>query len=217
MRSRISGVFLGLATLVALTFSSPAYSLAVNPASSTLSLARGCTSANCFLSEIFTLSGTPSVTGSFDIVGTTLTFSIDLLAASLPGSDGAVTGVDFTNVNYSGSFSVTDEGSNMYSFLDQNSTVMGTMTPSGAGSPVDFDITPVNTTGNCSGTPGTSLVCGFQFGAGIGFAIDVNGNDRYFNHTVNVFSVIPEPGTATLFGLGLIALGAGRRNASRVA
>jgi hypothetical protein len=215
MRNRLSAGFLGLAAVVIFALSAaPLGALTINPASSGLHDAQGCSTANCILSGIYSLSGAPSVTGSFDIVGTTLSFSIDLVAATMTGNDGAVTAVDFANVNYSGSFTVVDEGSNMFSFLDQQATVAGTLTPVGAGSPVAFDIFPVNVTGNCSGTPGSSLACGLQFGAGQGFEIDVNGNPRFFRHTVDVFSV-PEPGTALLLGLGLSGLAVNRRRSVR--
>jgi hypothetical protein len=217
MRNRLSCGYLGLAALVILALSAaPLSALTINPSSSGLHVARGCSSASCFGTQIYSLSGAPSVTGSFDIVGTTLSFSIDLVAATLTGNDGAVTAVDFTNVNYSGSFTVDVDSATEFSFLDQDATVAGTLTPVGAGSLVDFDIFPVNVTGNCSGTPGSSLACGLQFGAGVGFEIDVNGNPRFFNHTVNIFSV-PEPGTALLLGLGLSGLAVNRRRSVRVA
>jgi len=211
MRNRLSGGFLSLAALVVLAFSAaPASALQINTSSSGLHVAKGCSTPDCFMSEIYLLSGAPSVSGSFDIVGTTLTFSIDLAAATLVGTDGAVTAVDFSNVNYSGSLTVTDEGSGMFSIVDQDATVAGTLTPVGAGVPVGFNIFPVNVLGSCTGTPGTSLGCGLQFGAGAGFEIDVNGNPRFFRHTVDIFSV-PEPSTALLFGLGLSGLAVSRR------
>ncbi len=217
MRNRLSSGFPSLAALVIFSLSAaPLSALTINPASSGLLDARGCSTANCILSEIYSLSGAPAVSGTFDIVGTTLTFSIDLVAATLPGNDGAVTAVDFGNVNYSGSVTVVDEGSNQFSFLDQDATVTGTLTPVGAGSATPFNITPVNLTGNCLGTPGSSLACGLQFGAGVGFEIEVNGNPRYFNHSVDLFSV-PEPGTALLLGLGLTGLAANRRRSILVA
>jgi len=211
MRNRLSGGFLSLAALVIFAFlATPASALQINTSSSGLHVAKGCSTPDCFMSEIYVLSGAPSVSGSFDIVGTTLTFSIDLAAATLTGSDGAVTAVDFSNVNYSGSLTVVDQGSGMFGIIDQDATVAGTLTPIGAGSPVPFDIFPVNVVGNCTGTPGTSLGCGLQFGAGAGFEIGVNGNPRFFRHTVDIFSV-PEPSTALLFGLGLSGLAMNRR------
>jgi hypothetical protein len=211
MRKRLSGGFLGLAALALLAFSAaPVSALTINSSSSGLHVADGCSTASCFLSGIYMLSGAPPVSGSFDIVGTTLTFSIDLAAATLIGSDGTVSAVDFSNVNYSGSVTVGNEGSNMFSILDQNATVSGTLTPVGDGSATAFNIFPVNVVGNCTGTPGTSLGCGLQFGAGAGFEIDVNGNPRFFRHTVDIFSV-PEPSAALLLGLGLSGLAASRR------
>lgn len=217
MRNQSPGGLLGLAGLLVFAFSAtPTSALTINTSSSTLSVARGCGSPSCFFSEIYTLSGAPAVSGSFDISGTTLTFSIDLVAATLIGSDGAVTAVNFTNVNYSGSVTVVDQGS-FFSITDQSATVAGTLTPVGAGSAVAFNLFPVNLSGGiCSGTPGSSLSCGMTFGAGIGFEIDVNGNPRYFNHTVNLFS-IPEPNAALLLGLGLSGLAASRRRSIRVA
>ena len=67
----------------------------------------------------------------------------------------------------------------------------------------------------CSGTPGSVLTCGFLFGSS-DFQVDVNGNPRYFRHFVDVGSLIPEPGTALLFGTGLSLLCI-RRQATRSA
>ena len=216
MRNRSFKRFVAHAAFVvsALSFATPALSLTIAPAVSGLDQANGCASAACFpFNSIFSLPTPSPVSGTFDIVGTTLTFSIDLAGpATLVGNDGLVTSVDFTNVNYSGSFSVVP-GVADFSFTDQSSTVSGTLTPNGAGSAVAFNIAGVNTTGSCTGTPGTSLVCGFQFGAGAGFAIDVNGNQRYFNHLVDINGVVPEPSSALMIGLGLTALAVRRRHA----
>ena len=226
MRKRPSGGFLSLAAFVILASSAaPLSALTVNPSSSVLAAASGCgTASNFCFSKIFLLSGTESVSGSFDIVGTTLNFSVDLVTATLTGSDGAVSAVVFSDVNYSGSFSVVDEGSNFFSFADQEASMSGTLTAIGPGSAVPFDFSPDNlilpnpvfVTGTCEGTPGSSLTCGLNFGVGGGFEIDVNENPRYFKHTVNLFSV-PEPGTALLLGLGLSGLAVNRRRSARVA
>ncbi|HEB88411.1 MAG TPA: PEP-CTERM sorting domain-containing protein [Deltaproteobacteria bacterium] len=214
MRNRSSSRFIPRVALVALAFSlvaTPASSLTIVPAASALDAAEGCTSASCFLSSVFSLQAPSQVTGSIDLVGNTLSFSIDLAGpATLVGSDGPVTSVDFTNLNYSGSVVVTPISGGV-AFSDQATTVSGTLTPNGAGSPIAFNISGVNTTGNCS--TGASLVCGLQFGAGVGFAIHVNGNPRFFRHTVDVNAVVPEPGTALLIGLGLTALAVQRPRA----
>ncbi len=214
MRNRSSTRF--ISALAALTFFvlfvTPAFSLVISPSVGGLTLADGCSDPTCFFNIVFSPPPTadPSpMTGTFDITGTTLTFSIDLTGpATLVGNDGAVTSVDFTNVNYSGTFSLVSGVAGL-TFTDQSASITGTLTPNGGGSPVAFNLSNVNTTGNCLN--GATVTCGFQFGAGVGFAIDVNGNQRYFNHRVDIFSVIPEPGTALLLGLGLSGLAIRRR------
>lgn len=207
---------LAVSAAALLTLSAGAvHALPINPASSGLDAAVGCGDTACFFDVLFTLDASAPVSGEavIDVSGIVplLVFNVTLDSATLSGSDGPVTGVTFSDVTYSGSFLLDFDGTR-YNFLDQNATISGTLTPSGAGSPVFFPGVSANTTGSCLDT-GT-LTCGFLFGAGTGFAVDVNGNERYFRHTVDI-AVIPEPGTALLLGLGLAGL-ATRRGRERL-
>ncbi|GEM_PF-6103867 len=150
--------------------------------------------------------------GTLDIASGTLTFDITLASANLSGPDGPVTSVDFSNVTYAGSVAVTLDGSNNYTVDGgQTGSVTATLTPNGAGSPTNINASTVLVTGVCSGTPGSSLQCGLIFGPLSDFSADVNGNTRYFTHTVDAFAIVPEPGTALLMGLGLMGLAPRRR------
>lgn len=219
MRNRICGRFI-MALSALVFFVGPASAISIIPSSSGLDVAVGCLDSSCFSFSgplLYNLTASAPVSGSFGITGSTLDFSIDLTTANLVGPDGAVTSVDFSGVQYVGSVSVFDEGSGNFSVATQAAGISGTLTPNGAGSPVVFDfqalVNPINVSGLCTAA-GSSLTCGLIFGSGVAFEIDVNGNPRFFRHTVDITGVIPEPNTALLMGLGLSLLVAKRRGSA---
>ncbi|MEZ4291636.1 MAG: PEP-CTERM sorting domain-containing protein [Myxococcota bacterium] len=197
--------------LLTLTLAAPAGALTIDPGASGLDVATGCGDAACFFDVRYSLDASAPVSGSVDITGGTISFSIDLASATLSGTDGAVSGVSFSGLNYSSSFAISDLGGGQYGFTDQTASVSGTLTPIGAGSAVGLSLAGVNVSGTCNGSPGSALVCGLIFGPA-GFSGDVNGNVRYFRHVVDI-NAVPEPGTALLVGAGLAWLA--RRRATR--
>ncbi len=209
--SSCAALILGAAVQLVLPVGS-AQALSVDAGLSTLTDGQICAEPNvlsCFAPR-FELDSAAAISGgTLDIVGTTLTFSFNLPSATFSGSDGAVTSVATSSVIYSGSFSVSLTAPGTYQFQDQLTSIGGTLTPTGAGAAAAFANAAVNTTGQCTGTPGTSLVCGFLFGP-VGAGVDVNGNTRFLRQSVNIHA-IPEPGTSLLMGLGLASLAASRK------
>jgi len=204
MRLQLSKLWpvLTLTTGAMLLLSGAAQAGPIDSSSSGLDQAQGCGDAPCAFDVIYNLDASAPVTGNLDITGSTLDFTISLASATLSGSDGAVSSITFSDVTYSGSFAITLDGSGGATITDQIATIAGTVTPDIGGASV-FNAINVNTTGLCTGVDTASPTCGLIFGGPTSdFSADVNGNTRYFRHTVAV-SVIPEPGTALLLGLGL--------------
>jgi len=187
--------------------------LQIQPSNSGLDDGVGCSDQLCF-TEVFLLDGSAPVTGSISLTGNVLSFSIDLALATFSGSDGAVTGVQFSNLNYSGSVAVSpSSGTSLVVDGGQTATITGTLTPLGAGSPVAINATNVLVTGIFN-DDGASLFGGLTFGPLGDFNALVNGETRHFQHFVD-FSAVPEPGTALLIGGGLGLLAAGRKRMPR--
>jgi hypothetical protein len=161
----------------------------------------GCSDTACFyLTLMKSTSGVFQPGSQFNINTTTVAFDLTLASVRfLPfggSSDNGVTQLDLTNVRYVGSANYNSANGGI---TGGTAAITGLATPTGAGSPAPFSVTGITVSGDCNGS-----TCFLTVGPSGAYAIQINGQTRYFANTLN-FSV-PEASSLFLMGLGLGAL-----------
>lgn len=180
---------------------------AASVTSAILGSGMGCRDAGCFDVSLL-LQGSPALTGDLDVDPTALLVDFDMtlaLATFMPmgGSDNGVTSLQFQNVRYQGAASLVLEGSS-WRITGGSANISGAAVPSGAGSPTAINVTTA-ISGSCQ-IGASAATCGIIFSSDQ-FAVQVNGQTRYFSNTANVSAPVPEAAGGGLVGLALGALG----------
>jgi hypothetical protein len=169
--------------------------------------------------------GFDAATGTITIDDSNLTIDLALSVSSATFLDtaGALNGVDeieFSNLSYDGTaLAYSDVGGQIVIDAGQSITISGDYEQFLLGSNVQGPDAFINASATVSAglcNLGDTLVCSFDFGAGgtsLGIGPAGSQVTRRFVHgfTVDPAHHAPEPGTALLVGLGLLAVAAARR------
>jgi hypothetical protein len=157
-------------------------------------------------------------TGTFTFGAATVDIVLNVASYSMTGSSGSVTALDFTNVDYTVTISVsyTDFGGGIVAVDQVPGIAVGSVSGTydqigGPGSGPFSDVSVSFSDFSCLLVDGQGQ-CGFDVGTFAGtadFNLDVDGSLYDINQTFNV--IVPEPGTAALLGFGALCLVAWRR------
>jgi hypothetical protein len=164
-----------------------------------------------------------SGTITLDSTAGTVAFNMSVASATFlaaGGPDNGVDEIDFTNLLYSGTltgatFAPGPLGSTVISVAPQalTASVSGSYEQLLLGGNVNgvdpFVANARLSSGSCTLTASNYLTCGFIFGPGGPFALDVGSDasplSRRVVHSLNV-AAVPEPGTALLIVLGIAGI-----------
>lgn len=175
----------------------------------------------CSTSSTFEIGPTDSfpISGYFtyDDVADTIDIDITLATATMFGSHDGITEVIFTSVNYVVSDIPVFVAAGGSIFAGTNTgTVTGTYEQSDGtitvvGPDAINELSTIFSAFSCSNLDAVGL-CGFTVGGSRDFALNVGetgfGDSTDFVHTFNFNVVIPEPASASLLALGLVAFAA---------